>query len=148
MRALSLYACAVREPAGTLRSFRLAGRRPRREAPPPVLPLIGSATPAYTVSFRLKILISGVLPRGPKNSGPWSRFLNDRSPEGQERPTMLLARAFDLAWERYYTAGQERTVSKQVATRQLATFVVEMLRSGVRERKKLWPRAAYFTQSL
>jgi hypothetical protein len=50
---------------------------------------------------------------------------------------MLLARAFDLAWERYYTAGQERTVSKQVAKRQLATFVVAMLRSGVREEKAL-----------
>ncbi|WP_156927781.1 hypothetical protein [Bradyrhizobium sp. Tv2a-2] len=50
---------------------------------------------------------------------------------------MLLARAFDLAWERYYTAGQEQTLSKEVARRQLAAFLVEMLKSGVREEEPL-----------
>ncbi|HLG81259.1 MAG TPA: hypothetical protein VKY22_09590 [Bradyrhizobium sp.] len=44
----------------------------------------------------------------------------------EESSTILLARAFDLAWERYFTACH-------VARRELAAFLVEMLRSGVIE---------------
>jgi hypothetical protein len=55
----------------------------------------------------------------------------------EESSTILLARAFDLAWERYYTAGQREAVPKDVARRELAAFLVEMLRSGVTEEEPL-----------
>ena len=46
---------------------------------------------------------------------------------------LLLARAFDLAWEQYYAESRKRTISEDVARRELATCLVEMQRSGVRE---------------
>jgi len=54
-----------------------------------------------------------------------------------EEATMLLARAFDLAWERYYAPGQGATVSHEVARPKLAAFLVEMARSGVKEEEAL-----------
>ena len=55
----------------------------------------------------------------------------------EESSTILLARAFDLAWERYFTAGQREAVPKDVARRELAAFLVEMLRSVVVEEEPL-----------
>ena len=64
-------------------------------------------------------------------------ILSDKAPPDQETTTKLLALAFDLAWERYHAAGQGHTVSKEVARRHLAAFLVEMLKSGVREEEAL-----------
>ena len=63
--------------------------------------------------------------------------MSERAPADQDSTTVLLARAFDLAWERYYTAGEERTVSREVARRGLAAFLVEMLKSGVTDEDAL-----------
>jgi len=46
---------------------------------------------------------------------------------------MLLARAFDLAWERYYATGQGNALSQEMARPKLAAFLVDMMKSGVTE---------------
>ena len=50
---------------------------------------------------------------------------------------LLLARAFDLAWMRYYEPGPMGTISGDIARPALATHLVEMAKSGVREEKAL-----------
>jgi len=47
--------------------------------------------------------------------------------------TLLLACAFDLAWEQYYGPGRAGALSEEVARPALAKFLVEMGKSGVRE---------------
>jgi len=52
--------------------------------------------------------------------------VNERPAGDQSATTVLLAQAFDLAWERYYMAGEEETISKEVRRRELAGFLVEL----------------------
>jgi hypothetical protein len=40
--------------------------------------------------------------------------------------TLLLARAFDLAWEQYYEADNDRALPEEVARPALAKFLVDM----------------------
>jgi hypothetical protein len=47
--------------------------------------------------------------------------------------TLLLARAFDLAWEQYYGPDHMGPLSEEVARPALAKFLVEMAKSGVKE---------------
>ena len=47
--------------------------------------------------------------------------------------TLLLARAFDLAWEQYYGPGSEGPLAEEVARPALAKFLVEMAKSGINE---------------
>jgi hypothetical protein len=58
-------------------------------------------------------------------------------PLDQEAVTLLLARAFDLAWERYYGVGQGSTISQEIARPKLAAFLVDMMKSGVTEEEAL-----------
>jgi hypothetical protein len=85
----------------------------------------------------IEILISGVpdtSPRGPEIEPMESIVVNEKA---SAEVTMLLARAFDLAWERYYAAGQGPVVPQEVARSKLAAFLVEMEKSGVREEAAL-----------
>jgi hypothetical protein len=51
--------------------------------------------------------------------------------------TLLLARAFDLAWEQYYEADNDRALPEEVARPALAKFLVDMARNGVKEERAL-----------
>jgi hypothetical protein len=50
--------------------------------------------------------------------------------------TRLLARAFDLAWERYFLPGRV-TIAAEVARTQLAKRLVELARQGERDESAL-----------
>jgi hypothetical protein len=52
--------------------------------------------------------------------------VNEKPASDQSATTVPLAQAFDLAWERYYMAGEEETISKKVRRRELAGFLVEL----------------------
>jgi hypothetical protein len=58
-------------------------------------------------------------------------------PLDRDALTQLLARAFDLAWDRYYAAGQGDTISEEIARPALARILVEMAKSGVTEEEAL-----------
>ena len=47
--------------------------------------------------------------------------------------TLLLARAFDLAWEQYYGPNSEGSLAQAVARPALAKFLVEMAKSGIKD---------------
>jgi hypothetical protein len=51
--------------------------------------------------------------------------------------TLLLARAFDLAWEQYYGPNREGPLPEEIARPALAKFLVDMARSGIREERAL-----------
>ena len=52
--------------------------------------------------------------------------------------TLLLARAFDLAWLRYYHwRGQRPTISEELAKPALARHLVERAKGGVNEERML-----------
>lgn len=51
--------------------------------------------------------------------------------------SLLLARAFDLAWEEYYGPDYAGPLSEEIARPALAKFLVDMAKSGVREEKAL-----------
>jgi hypothetical protein len=51
--------------------------------------------------------------------------------------TLLLARAFDLAWEQYYGPNQDGPLPEEVARPALAKFLVDMAKSGVKEERAL-----------
>ena len=63
--------------------------------------------------------------------------MSKRAPNDHAPTTMLLARAFDLAWERYYAAGQGDTLPQEIARPKLAAFLVDMMKSGVKEEEAL-----------
>ena len=46
---------------------------------------------------------------------------------------LLLARAFDLAWEQFYGPDNSGPLPEDVARPELAKFLVDMAKSGVRE---------------
>jgi hypothetical protein len=50
---------------------------------------------------------------------------------------LLLARAFDLAWEQFYGPDNSGPLPKDIARTALAEFLVDMAKSGVREEKAL-----------
>lgn len=50
---------------------------------------------------------------------------------------MLLARAFDLAWEQFYGPDNSGPLPEDIARPALARFLVEMAKSGVKEEKAL-----------
>jgi hypothetical protein len=50
---------------------------------------------------------------------------------------LLLARAFDLAWELYYGPENDGPLPPDTARPALAKFLVDMANSGVREEKAL-----------
>jgi hypothetical protein len=50
---------------------------------------------------------------------------------------LLLARAFDLAWEQFYESDHSGPLPEDIARPALAKFLVEMAKSGVREEKAL-----------
>jgi hypothetical protein len=52
--------------------------------------------------------------------------VNERPAGDQSTTIILLAQAFDLAWERYYMADDRETISKEVPRRELAGFLVEL----------------------
>jgi hypothetical protein len=51
--------------------------------------------------------------------------------------TLLLARAFDLAWEQYYGPDYAGSLSEEIARPELAKHLVEMAKSGVKEEEAL-----------
>ena len=51
--------------------------------------------------------------------------------------TVLLARAFDQAWNGYYRLGRLVTISEDVARRALATVLIRLEREGMREEDAL-----------
>jgi hypothetical protein len=51
--------------------------------------------------------------------------------------TLLLARAFDLAWEQYYGPDYAGSFSEEIARPELAKHLVEMAKSGVKEEEAL-----------
>lgn len=51
--------------------------------------------------------------------------------------TLLLARAFDLAWEQYYGPDYAGSLSEEIARPELAKYLVEMAKSGVKEEEAL-----------
>jgi len=50
---------------------------------------------------------------------------------------LLLARAFDLAWEQFYGSDNSAPLPEDIARPALAKFLVEMAKSGVREENAL-----------
>jgi hypothetical protein len=50
---------------------------------------------------------------------------------------LLLARAFDLAWEQYYGPECMGRLPEEVARPELAKWLVEMAKSGVKEEEAL-----------
>ncbi len=50
---------------------------------------------------------------------------------------LLLARAFDLAWEQYYGPDYMGSLSEEVARPELAKCIVEMAKSGVKDEQAL-----------
>jgi hypothetical protein len=55
----------------------------------------------------------------------------------QEELTLMLARAFDQAWERYYLPGRVATISEGIAGPSLARHLVAMVKEGVKEEDAL-----------
>ena len=51
--------------------------------------------------------------------------------------TLLLARAFDLAWQQYYGPEHAGTLAEEIARPALAKCLVEMAQSGVNEEEAL-----------
>ena len=51
--------------------------------------------------------------------------------------TLLLARAFDLAWQQYYGAEHAGALAEGIARPALAKHLVEMAQSGVKEEEAL-----------
>ena len=51
--------------------------------------------------------------------------------------TVLLARAFDLAWEQYYGPNGDAPLPEGIARPALAKFLVEMAKSGIKEESAL-----------
>lgn len=51
--------------------------------------------------------------------------------------TLLLARAFDLAWEQYYGPDYAGSLSEEIARPELAKYLVEMAKSEVKEEEAL-----------
>jgi hypothetical protein len=51
--------------------------------------------------------------------------------------TLLLARAFDLAWEQYYGPNHDGALPEEIARPALAKFLVDMANSGIRDESAL-----------
>ena len=58
-------------------------------------------------------------------------------PAGQDDLTMILARAFDRAWKRYYLPDRIGTISEEIARHSLAKHLVAMVKEGVKEEAAL-----------
>ena len=54
-------------------------------------------------------------------------------PTGQDDLTMVLARAFDRVWKRYYLPDRIGTISEEIARHSLAKHLVAMMKEGVKE---------------
>jgi hypothetical protein len=54
-----------------------------------------------------------------------------------QKSTLLLARAFDLAWEQYYGPDHDGPLSEEIARPALAKFLVDIAKSGVKEENAL-----------
>jgi hypothetical protein len=52
---------------------------------------------------------------------------------GQDDLTLVLARAFDRAFERYYRPGRSGKISEEIARPSLARHLVAMAKEGVRD---------------
>lgn len=50
---------------------------------------------------------------------------------------LLLARAFDLAWEQYYGPDSAGPLSPEIARVELAEFLVDMAKSGIKDEAAL-----------
>jgi hypothetical protein len=50
---------------------------------------------------------------------------------------LVLARAFDLAWEQFYGSDNSGPLPEGIARPALAQFLVDMAKSGIREEKAL-----------
>ena len=58
-------------------------------------------------------------------------------PAGQDDLKMVLARAFDRAWNRYYLPDRIGTISEEIARPSLAKHLVAMVKEGVNEEAAL-----------
>jgi hypothetical protein len=53
------------------------------------------------------------------------------SPPVDRETRLILARAFDLAWNRYYALGRGHTLSEEIARTELAKHLVAKAKEGV-----------------
>jgi hypothetical protein len=59
------------------------------------------------------------------------------SPSDRDERTVLLARAFDRAWNGYYRPGRIVTIPQGIARSSLATHLIELAKAGVRDEDAL-----------
>jgi hypothetical protein len=61
-------------------------------------------------------------------------------PTHRDELTLLLARAFDRAWNRYYQPRRSNAISEEVASDRLARQLVALVKEGVKEEDSLAER--------
>jgi hypothetical protein len=69
-------------------------------------------------------------------------------PADRDPLVLLLARAFDGAWNGYYSPGRSVTLSEDVARRSLATHLITLVKDGLQEEDALVKRGLDYLVSL
>jgi hypothetical protein len=59
------------------------------------------------------------------------------SPPVDREFRLILARAFDLAWNRYYAPGRGHTLSEEIARTELAKHLIAKAKGGIKEEDAL-----------